>query len=360
MKFSEKLLKKSLIHDVEIYPNFFSNILKVTNQNKLFIVMIWDKVIPDHIYEEIKNSLPSYQIKFITPKELSDYILKYNPWLIGYNSFHFDDVLMKALVRKPNDKKLISLMYAMTEWHINEKGSKYQYAKYKYDKCIRGIDVMRVSGLDRMFKPLKQAAANLRHTKIQDLPIKPGVNIKENQIVDIIIYELNDVLITEKILLGLPKENNSPTIPSTAYNGLLEAVNFRYSIGKHFNIDLLNFNKSQIGEKLAAKLYAKASNRSPDDFKRQQTNRNEIYYANVIFDVIEFKTDFLKKSLKKLKDLIYDPYGNKEYKKKFKFEFDLFDLKVVFAQGGLHATHKTQKIFKKSENTQLIDLDVGR
>ena len=100
------------------------------------------------------------------------------------------------------NKNKLSNLYSIAQWAIKQEGKgKWLYQKYKYDTSFKGIDLMRVSGLDRIFKPLKQAAANLRHNKIQDLPITPGSIIKENEIVDIIEYELNDVLITEKLLI---------------------------------------------------------------------------------------------------------------------------------------------------------------
>ena len=359
MKFTEKLLKRSLINDVENYPNFFSNIWKIPNQNKLFILIIWEKEIPQWIYEAIRLVLSDYEIKFVNPNEIALYLLKYQPYSITYNGFHYDDVLTKYLINNSNNKNILSDLYKITQWSIEQKGTKHLYSKYKYNKSLRGIDLMRVSGLDRIFKPLKQAAANLRHEKIQDLPIKPGTMIKENEIANIIVYELNDVLITEKLLLGIPEHHISPTVPKTAYNGLLEAIDFRYEIGKKFDSDLLNLNKSQIGERLASNLYSKASGRSPEEFKSQQTNRKLIHYDEIIFDIIEFKTSKLKDFLSNLKELMYEPYGNSEHKKQFKIEFELWGLNVVFAQGGLHAVSINKKIFKNSKILTLRDLDVS-
>ena len=359
MKFTDKLLKRSLINDIELYPNFFSNIWKIPNQNKLFILIIWEGFQPIELYDEIRERLSEYEMKFVTPREISKYLLKYKPYSITYNGYSFDDPLTKCVIRNPDSPHLLDDLYSIAQWAILQEGTKYLYNKYKYDDCFPGLDLMRVSGLNRIFKPLKQAAANLRHEKIQDLPIKPGTLIEERDIVDIIEYELNDVLITEKLLIGIPKHHISPTVPKTAYNGLLEAIDFRYDIGELFKTNLLNFNKSQIGEKLASTLYSKASERHPDDFKSQQTNRKVIQYKDVIFDIIEFKTEKLKSFLSNLKNLTYEPYEDKEHKSQFKIEFDLWGLEVIFAQGGLHGTRLDKKKYNKSKDINLIDLDVG-
>lgn len=369
MKFTDKLLKKSLIHDIELYPNFFSNIFKIPNKNKLIIFILWDKIIPEYIFNEIKRILSDYEITFMNSEQISKYLLKYDPWMIGYNSFHFDDVLMKALINNYNKEDLLSFLYKIADWSINENGTNYHYSKYKYNSSIKGIDLMRVSGLDRIFKPLKQTAANLRHEKIQDLPIKPGTIIKEKDIIDIIIYELNDVIITEKLLLGIPLTHNSPTVPKTAHNGLLESIDFRKEIGDHFKIDILNSNKSQIGEKMAADLYSKASGRDYYEFKQLQTNREIIYYSDVIFKNVKFKTPPLQKFLVNLKKVKYNISKSEKLTKKDREIFliksgifihlKLFGLDIHFKQGGIHFIPEKERILIPENNQELLEADAS-
>lgn len=357
-KFTDKLLKKSLIHDVELYPNFFSDVFKVPGKNKLLITIIYNEAEEvSNYYEEIKNRLSDYEVTFMNAKQLANWLKRYKPILIGYNSFHFDDPLVRCLVGELTNPRLTSILYDLGNYSITREGDRKWYQKYKYDKSLKGIDLMRVSGLDRLFKPLKQAAANLRHDKIQDLPIKPGSMIKPDEIVDLVVYEVNDVVITEKLLLGIPESHDSPTIPPTAQDGLLPAIQFRYEMGELFKVDILNNNKSQIGEKLAGALYSKASGRSYNSFKDTQTQRDIIPYKDVIFPVIKFKTKQLQEFLIKLKDLKYRP--DNDSSKDFTFEFKFYNSNVVFAQGGIHGTHCNRKVFSKKENIELIDLDVG-
>jgi len=348
--------KKFLIHDIEVFRNWFSNILLIPKKKKLIITMVWDQEIPDYIYKEIKNRLPQYKIDFLPLDKFILFLDEFKPILVGYNSYNFDDPLLTTVAESIDNFTKISqfLEFLHKEAQVLIK-SQFNRKRRRW----LGVDLMRVSGLDRIFKPLKQTASNIRHHTIQDLPLKYDALVTIDDIVDLIVYEVNDCEIPEKMLYGIPTEHNSPLIPPTAYEGLLPAIKFRINISDYFKIDLNNSNKSQIGEKLAVKLYADASGRQPKEFRKEQTLRKTIPYKDVIFDVIEFKTKQLKDFLLDLKDMVYKPYEGREHKKQFKFEFNFHGLETVFAQGGLHGVSRKAKQFVKQVGFKLIDLDVG-
>ncbi len=354
-------LSKSLIHDIEILPNFFSDIFKIPGQNKLFITFLYEdldwndsRIHPD-IIEEIKNGFKDYEIKFFTIDEIRKRFIKTWFYSIGYNNYHYDDIIIKEILRDKsitNDK-----LYSISQSLIGDNKN-----KLKYDETyIKTIDLMRVSGCDRIYKPLKQTAANLKHDLIQDLPRKYNETIEPYEIPEILLYELNDVLITEKLLLGIPETQTSLTIPKSAYRGLLPAIEFRFSMGEKFGMDLYNNNKSQIGEKLARILYSRTSGRDIEEFKDTQTKRTQIKYSDVIFDNIKFKTPELNVFINKLRKLEYNPElkpekGKKSpYMEQFYFSLKIFDLVIEFKQGGLHATHEFQTTFDNDKRK--VDID---
>jgi len=362
-------LKKSLIHDVEMFPNFFSDIFKVPGENKLFITLLYEGLewfeLSEELIEEIRKELGNYPIEFRTIKEIKERLIKIKLYLIGYNNFHYDDIIWKYILAKPKitNTELLELSKSLIE------GNKH---KLKYNKSIETIDLMRVSGNDRLFKPLKQTAANLKHELIQDLPKHFDENVESWEIPKILKYELNDVLITEKLLLGIPSTQKSVTIPKTAYNGLIPAIEFRFDIGKQFKTNLLNSNKSNIGKTLASKMYSDVSGLDYSEFKDIRTNRDNVEYKNIIFDNIKFKTPKLQKFLVILKNTIFDfvEYNkidptNTTKKKKFKIDnglyhdLDLFNNNIVFATGGIHGVHNIEKTFKATKNLILKDLDAS-
>lgn len=350
-------LKKSLIHDIEILPNFFSDIFKIPGQNKLFITFLYEdldyndvRIHPDLI-KEIRLNFKDYEVNFYTIDELRKRFIKTSFYSIGYNNYHYDDIIVKEILK---DKYITNEKLYQISYHLVNDGK--NKLKYNEDN-LKSIDLMRVSGCDRIYKPLKQTAANLKHDLIQDLPRKYNETIEPYEIPEILLYELNDVLITEKLLLGIPESQKSVTIPKSAYRGLLPAIEFRLDIGDKFGVNLYNHNESQIGEKLAAKLYSQVSGREYDEFKQTQTKRESIHYSEIIFDIIKFKDERLNVFLSKLKNMVYMPEVDKS--EKFTFNFEFGDCNIVFAQGGLHGTHKNKFEFAETDNIKILDFDFG-
>ncbi|MCP4255005.1 MAG: hypothetical protein GY775_16685 [Candidatus Scalindua sp.] len=363
------ILKRSLIHDIEIFPNFFSDIFKVPGENRMYITGIFNDIdlsdIPFNL-KYLQEQYPEYTISIWTVSQTLENLKKFKPYLLGYNSYHYDDIIWKHILKNPKitNGELYKLSKKLVEGNMD---------KLKYDeKIIKTIDLMRVSGCDRLFKPLKQTASNLKHELIQDLP-KPFDELVEiNEIVDILKYELNDVFITEKLLLGIPEHQKSVTIPKTAYKGLLPAIEFRRDIGKQFNTNLLNSNKSNIGKKLSSHMYSEISGLEYKEFKDLRTSRDTVEYQDIIFDNVKFKTPELQLFLEKLKSTVFNfvEYNkikptDTAKKKKFKIEnglyheLHLFENLIVFATGGIHGVHSSTKVFKSAIDLILKDLDAS-
>lgn len=353
------------IHDAENYPNFFSNIFKKPEEKHLYIIVFFETKLSDETLFEIVEGFLKLGYTITLFESGIDFIRWFrsnSEWYVGYNSYGYDDPMIEWILnnyiryaRAGDLDGFLEALYAHGNRVIFAE-DKRPYQKVSFNR----FDTMRVSGLDRIFKPLKQAAANLKHEKIQDLPIKPGQVILQSEIPEILFYELNDVIITEKLLIGIPESQVSPTTPKTAHSGLMKAIQFREEMGEHFGLDILNYNKSQIGSKIAAKMYSEVSGRDFYDFKYEQTHRKYINYSDVIFDNVSFKTKQLQDFLVKLKGLVYEPNNKtKDYGDDFKFEFEFFKSTVVFAQGGIHGTSTKQKTFDPCEDSDYEDLDAA-
>ena len=60
--------------------------------------------------------------------------------------------------------------------------------------------------LDKSFVGLKSVAINLKWHRIQELPLPPDTIIEYNQLFDVYDYNINDVLITYKLLWNQEEE----------------------------------------------------------------------------------------------------------------------------------------------------------
>ena len=85
-----------------------------------------------------------------------------------------------------NPKKILLTLYNEAQSIIKLK--KKAKSKYKFPIKYNHSDLMRVGNLKRILKPLKQVAANLKHPKIQDLPINYTSCISKNNILNILTY----------------------------------------------------------------------------------------------------------------------------------------------------------------------------
>ena len=360
----------SIIHDIENYPNWFSDVFKDPLTNDVFILVLY-KGFTNELRQKAVNAFKTKKgldvTIFKSVKEFYDWF-DFDKYLVGYNSYHYDDLMLSELInvyeRFVNRKDIDGFLK-----HLYTFGTNLINADRvdKRGNIFKTLDVMRVANLDRIYKPLKQTAANLKHHTIQDLPIRVGSIIEDKDVVDLLLYEYNDVEIAEKMLFGIPESQKSVTIPNTAYGGLIEAVQFRIEMGKKYRINILNNNKSQIGEKIAAAEYSRVSGRAYNDFRYQQTERDVVKYSDIILPFVSFQTPQLQEFLTKLKSLKYEPKKSskefnpkyKEYNAKFSFEFDLFNCKVSFAQGGIHGVHKFIKKFENIDGIIKKDVDAG-
>src|SRR4030042_423330 len=186
------------IFDIETYINYFSVIFKnvETKELKEFIIF------------EDKNDLT----------QLYDFINDYKKWLVGYNSFNFDNQLLKYIhtnyfdLSMVNSDEITIKIYTLAMAIIDS-----EFGEYKYNLPFRYIDLMKVGGY---YRSLKLMGVTIKWPKIQDLPIPSNRVITKEDILTIRKYNLNDVLITEQV-----------------YYKLLERLKLRAEISEMYEID---------------------------------------------------------------------------------------------------------------------------
>ena len=158
-----------LIHDIENYPNLLSDIFKVPKKNEIYILIL---------YKGLTDSLKSDIVKAFSDKGITctifNSVLQFQKWfpkekyLVGYNSLRYDDVLLSEVMSSYSHFVTYkSIEIYLT--HLYEFGNKLinEPTDYTLDNLFKTLDVQRIAGLDRIFKPLKQTAANLKHHTIR-------------------------------------------------------------------------------------------------------------------------------------------------------------------------------------------------
>ena len=302
------------IYDIELYQNFFcvTFLNAKTEEIKVFT-----------LYKDTNDIDKLY--KFIVDK---------NKWLVGYNSFTFDNQILNYIyniygtLAFADMEDITQTLYQFAHILIES-----DYRDMAYNLPFKWLDLMKLGGF---MKSLKLIGVSLKWHKLQDLPYKWNIRLDKEQAKLVIKYNLNDVLITYEL-----------------YKSLLPEIRMRYEISKKYKVKAYSESRSGLANRLLEKFYHETSGIPVNEFKKLRTHRKYISFRNVIFSYIHFKTPELDTLYEDLMEYSYydgQPFFNKVlyFKgKKYKSGF-----------GGLHSVDKAA-YFKASDDSELIDVDVG-
>lgn len=279
-------------------------------------------------------------VKFIIYKQINDlqnlytFINDKNKWFVGYNSYHYDNILLNYIYKYYqymifcDTTEICKILFDISQGIIRGENT-----YLKYNLPFQGIDIMRVGNID--YKSLKLMAINIKHDLVQDLPISWKDEIQDKDLQLILDYNLNDVIITEKL-----------------YFLLKDKIELRYHKSLEYNINLMNESDSGISNRLLEKFYSEETNTPIKYFKELRSIRPFVKCSDVIFDFISFRDAHLQEFLISWKKKVMKP-GEK-------FEYNLFfkGLSLTFGAGGIHSNDEPG-LFYNSDKEKLIDCDVN-
>ncbi len=302
------------VFDLEVYLNFFSAIFKCckTQEVKTFYI------------HESHNDID----------ELHTFINDTNKWLVGYNSRGYDNQILNYICKNhfdlsmATDNDVTKDLYRLSNLIIHD-----DYKEYIYQLPFKSLDLMKV-GFYR--KSLKLLGVNLRWPKLQDLPLPSDSVITVDQVDTILKYNLNDVLITERL-----------------FEHLKDNIKLRFDIAKRFKVNVYSESDSGIANRLLEKFYSEASGLPLRSFKDLRTPRKFIPFTQVVFDDIVFHTNTLDLLLEEVKNFNY--YKDLPFfKKKVKFDGVTYKMGV----GGLHS-EDTGQCYIATDYLKVIDADIA-
>jgi hypothetical protein len=302
------------IFDIETYINYFSVIFKnvETKELKEFI-----------IFEE-KNDLSA----------LYDFITDHNKWFVGYNSYSFDNQLLKFIHTKYFDFSMTTTTNITIDIHTLAMSIiKNGFREYMYNLPFQTIDLMKMA---RYQKSLKLVGVSMKWPKIQDLPIPSNSVIRREDVLTIRKYNLNDVLITEQL-----------------YYKLLSRLKLRAELSELYSISCYTESDSGVANKILEKFYSETTGLEKKYFKGLRTERKFIKFDWVVFPEINFETEPLMHLLEEVKNHTY--YKDQPFFKK-KVVFDGIEYKL--GVGGIHS-EDSGAVFEQTDTTNIIDCDIS-
>jgi hypothetical protein len=309
-------------YDLEVFPNFFSaSFIDVdSNERSVFIV-----------YED-KNEL----------LELHNYVNRYE-FLVGFNNAHYDNIILNYLILNIDDFRdgtpsiICSLINKLSQEIIADAkiSSDIKYARY-----FKSIDLMKVLYLDKIGKGLKQVAVNLKWHLIQDLPYHFTHEVKEEEVDEIIKYNINDVEITLELYLKYYKD-----------------ILLRKEIEKIYNVNVVSESNSGVANRILEKYYAEKTGIDIKEFKNKGTDRSEIRLDKCILPNIKFKTSKLNSFLDNIRKQVIKNQkadANSGWKPMITISNKTYQLGI----GGIHSEDEPL-IIEETDQYYIIDADVA-
>lgn len=337
-------MNKDYVYDVEFFQNFFSVCL--TN-------------FPDRderLVFEISSRRDDRE-------ELLKFLKQDGLRLIGFNNVGYDYPVLHHLIDNPE----VSLMQWWKKIQRDLFSGEKRNVIWESNRYIPQIDLFKINHYDNKAKmtSLKWLEFTKNWYKVQDLPIAPHELIDESLMDDMIEYNWNDVEFT----YILAKDN-------------WNAVQFRENMTKTLGRNVMDYSDVKIGEYLNRKKYEELSGRDYRDFKDKRTNRKKFDVKDIIPNCVDFKSDFMKSFLDRIKKMTFYEGLSDATKSDFKFDI-LFNkegfIEVVdgglkgrsikatqqqltsiltFAKGGLH-TVDMPRVVNRKEDWVLMEKDVG-
>ena len=305
---------KTVVYDIEIFPNFFSylDVDIETGEEKLFVI------------HESRNDLEA--------------MIHYNclPKLrIGFNNLYFDAPVLEmvmnnySLFQKLSPQQILNSLYNQVQIYIqNEKKEKFQ-GKYE-------IDLFLINHYNNKARStsLKALQCSIYWENVQDMPLKFNEPVPDDLIEEVIKYNRNDVLSTKAF-----------------YEVNLDKIEFRKELSRVYKKNMINFPDITIGEEIFLQYIKKESGLNRNELKSKIKFDKEIDLNKCILPYIKFNSDEFNDLLKKVRWTVVNDANKLKYNVTYRgFRYD-------FGVGGIHGCI-TPGVYNSDDQKIIIDYDV--
>lgn len=248
------------VYDIETYPNVFTVTILRPSDSGLWRFEISnrknDGVAFFQLLTAIKNS---------------------NGRMVGFNNVGFDYPIIHQLILKSGHITAYELYHKRRA--IINGGDWFGSMVWPDDRFIPQIDLFKIHHFDNQARStsLKMLEFNMRSENIQDLPFKPGFDLTDDQIDQLIPYNDHDVFETAKFL-----------------EKSLHLLEFRDELSAKYDRDFTNHNDTKIGkdyfimelERLGVQCFHRPNGKK----EPLQTIRSSIELNSVILQWVQFNS----------------------------------------------------------------------
>jgi hypothetical protein len=309
------------VYDVEVFPNLFCVTFKNIETHEIKVFTIYDN----------KNDITELE-EFLNQEILT----------VGFNNILYDNAILQYLIQNQDNDYLLEDLFLFSGKIINTDRFGYnpETARYQKPKHMKykQLDLMKVQAFDKLGVGLKQCAINLKWHKIQDLPYEYDHVVQNwEEANSIILYNLNDVLISEKL-----------------YFDIYPQIEMREKLSELYGADLTSASDSKMANIILEHFYTSELNVDIKDIQSLRTKRHSLMLEECIAPNIKFQTNFLKRLHREISNTLVREETNFKYSKSIEFGGVHYDLGI----GGLHSADFAAK-FVSNDEYEVTDADVA-
>lgn len=308
----------TIIYDVEVFRNFFcATFLNAEDDN----------------YKSF--SIEDGRSDILAIKEF----LKTPMVLVGYNNINYDNPVLR-FIQGYNGSTLLKDLFSLSAKLVNDSyRNDKNIMKLRYPRDIKyawkSIDLMALFGFDKLGISLKQVAINLKHERIQDLPLPFDAHVHTTQTETVLDYNHNDCVITKKL-----------------YKVAKPVLDLRVEIGSLYGVDVMSASKSKMANVLLEKFYKDELGIDNSQLKDLRTNRDKFLLKDCFASFVEFKSPQLQEVVARISSTYVHSYNKFKYSETVYYAGCTFSLGV----GGLHTVDEPG-IFQTDDNYIIQDCD---
>lgn len=304
-----------LVHDIEVYPNYFLIAFKNWKTNKV-------------VTFELFPGKPVFDYQKLL-------WIVHNFCIVGFNSIKFDSPIMWLAINGASISELHDAVISIIKFNAMPRDVEHQYG-FKQG-WINYIDLIEVAPLTGS---LKIYGGRLHAPRLQDLPYDPTENLTESQAEDVKLYCINDLDLTSLLLTNLCPQ-----------------LELRSAMSLQYGQDLRSKSDAQIAE---AVITSEVSKLNGNWTRRPKITPGTSYKYNVP-EFIAYQSNNLKHMLEMVRnaDFVIKQNGQVQMPE----ELNNFSVRIgssIYRMGigGLHSSEETI-CHKATNDTLLIDRDVA-
>jgi hypothetical protein len=312
------------VYDLEQFENFHSATF-VNRDNK-----------KDHRVFYIHESKDQRQ-------DLYDFLQDEVSGLIGFNNVNYDYPLLHYFIHLMDAyngtatlpvERFLEQMYFESQRIIKEEYSAIPHWKVH----IPQLDLFRIHHFDNKSKrtSLKAVEIAIQYPNVQDMPFEHDHWVTEDEILDILNYNMNDVQATLAFYLL-----------ST------DMVDLRKLLSKTYNINVRNANDPKIGQEIFGREIARKKQVHYNRIKDMRTYRRSIDLGKCLLPYIAFSNKEFQDLHKFFKETTiyttYKPFEKSVIYKGFKYDYGV---------GGIHGCIDSG-VYESTDTHMILDIDVA-